>query len=87
MPTQFSRRRGLQALSLALLAVFGLAAASPAFADRDRDHHRHWHHRGGVWVDPAVGYAAPPVVYGAPAYAPPPVVYSPGLNIGIHLGR
>jgi hypothetical protein len=78
-----SRRRGVQALSLALLAVFGLVAASPAFAYRD--HHRHWHHHGGYYGGGY--YGAPPVVYGAPTYAAPPVVYSPGINVGIHLGR
>jgi hypothetical protein len=89
MQSNFLRHRGARALALALIAAVGFAGATPALAywhhDRGWHHHDRWH--GGVWGDPGY-YAAPPVVYGpAPVYAPPPVVYSPGINLGIHLGR
>ena len=82
MDTPFSRCHAARGLTLAVSAATGLALATPAHAEWHHD--RHWRRHG--WVAP-YGYAAPPVVYSAPVYAPPPVVYSPGINVGIRLGR
>jgi hypothetical protein len=76
-----SRPRSKHALvaGLALSAVIALcSAATSAKAEDHWRHDRGWHHgwTGGY-------YAAPPVVYGAPAYYPPPVVYGPGIGINI----
>jgi hypothetical protein len=73
------RRRVLCSMAFLSIAVFGLATAAPALADRwhhDRGHD--WHHHGY--------YGPPPVVYSAPpVYAPPPVVYSPpGISLGFN---
>ncbi len=82
------RARWLRGLGV-FIALSGVAAAGPAFADRHHDHH--WHHddRHDHWHRPwgydGGYYAPPPVVYSRPYYALPPVVYGPGLGINIHL--
>ena len=77
----------------ALGAGFMVAAAAPAFADRDdwrrhewREHawrEREW--REHEWREHHWRAYEPPVVVAPPPayYAPPPVYYSPGVSFGV----
>jgi hypothetical protein len=78
----------LSARLVASLAISGILTAGAfvgsASAQRQDDHRGGWAHRDdrgrGNWGGGY--YAAPPVVYAAPAY-PPPVVYAPGIAVGL----
>ena len=73
------------AVGLALSAVlaFGSFTTSASAEDRDRDRGHDDRGRGDRDHGWTGGYyAAPPVVYGAPAYSPP-VVYGPSVGISV----